>query len=460
MGDVVPDDGAAGGIAPWPRGATARRRFVSMDGGIAVAAELQRPDRYGWFQTAREVRPLIPRGAGMSFAAASFAADTVSIDFTAFDRILDFATATGVVEVEAGIRLGALFDFLAARGRYLPIQPGHPAITVGGCVAADIHGKNPARDGSFIAQVESLKLFHPDHGTVEASEDKERELFRATCGGLGLTGIIVSARLRSKPMPAATLDVTRRRVANAGEAAALLRSSSAERDLVYGWLDLARSGAKFGGGYVMLGDFSARPDRGAAKPLASSRFSSEARARLPLPLLNRWGAWAVNGAYRVKLGISGGGSSLADAQFPRGASEMFYRLFGRAGFHEYQAIVADARYPDYLAFIHEQAKRLDVVLCLGVAKPFAGTSDFLRFAGDGISVAVEVPRGGRSDAFMAELDRFIVAEGGRPNLIKDGRLPREVADATYPEIERFRAFRRAWDKGGRFRSELSLRLAL
>lgn len=460
VGNFFSEAGAVGERAAWPSGATVHRRFLSMDGGVAVEAELQRPDRYGWLRKSSDVRPLIARSAGMSFAAASFAADTVSVDVTAFDRVLDFASDTGIVEVEAGIRLGTLFDFLAARKRYLPIQPGHPAITVGGCIAADVHGKNPARDGSFIAQVASLKLFHPDHGTVEASQERERDLFRATCGGLGLTGIIVSARLRSKPLPSRTLEVTHRWVANAGEVGALLRQSSPDRDLVYGWLDLARSGVAVGGGYIVLGDFSTRPDTGAAKPQSSSRFTAEARAGLPWPFLNRRTAQAVNRAYRLKLGLSSGKVGLAEAQFPRGLNEIFYRLFGRAGFHEYQAIVSDARYPAYLALIREQAKRLDVALCLGVAKPFAGTSDFVRFAGDGIGVSVELPRGGRSEAFMAELDRFIVAEGGRPNLIKDSRLPREVAEATYPEIERFRAFRRAWDQGGRFRSELSLRLGL
>src|SRR4029077_405225 len=122
----------------------------------------------------------IARGAGLSFSAASFGPNAVTVDLATFNRILDFDSSAGVVEVEAGLTLGVLFYFLEKRGFYLPVQPGYPAISVGGCIAADVHGKNSARDGTFIRQVQSVRLFHPSHGLVEVSPETENDLFRAT----------------------------------------------------------------------------------------------------------------------------------------------------------------------------------------------------------------------------------------------------------------------------------------
>lgn len=443
---------------PWPEAPAARRRLVTMDGGFAAEATVQRPDRHGFLRMSSERRPAIARGAGFSFAAASFGAEAIAVDFTAFDRILDFDAASGTVEIEAGIRLGALFRFLAPRGFFLPVQPGHHAITVGGAIAADIHGKNPAREGTFLSQVKSLRLFHPAHGMIDASETQNRDLFRLTCGGFGLSGVIVSAQLQAKPIPG-TLTLTIHPVGGAREGAERLRALSPTHDLVYAWHDFARAEG-FGRGAVIAAQFDATRDAGADGALRPSRFSPERRARLPVALVTPWTIGWINRAYAAKLRRSAGPVALADALFPTRSSQPYLTLFGRKGFCETQAIIPDARYGDYVEELSALVRRSGATIALGVAKPFAGASEHLRFAGDGIGLALQLPRGAAASAFLAEHDRLVVAAAGRPNIIKDSRLPRAIVEATYPDCDRFRAALGRWDKERLFRSELSARLGL
>ena len=137
-------------------------------------------------------------GAGLSFASPQFGEDVTSIDHTAFTRVLSYEEDTGIVEVESGATMAHIYNFLIDKGRYIVTQPGYPSITIGGCIAVDVHGKNQMRDGNCTAQVASLKLYHPAYGIIEASPEVNKEVFELTCGGYGLTAHILSAKLKTK----------------------------------------------------------------------------------------------------------------------------------------------------------------------------------------------------------------------------------------------------------------------
>jgi decaprenylphospho-beta-D-ribofuranose 2-oxidase len=445
----------------WPGGPELPQLLRTMDGGVSARAIVLRPDRHGFFTPGPDGTASVARGGGLSYAAASFGAGIKSIDLGAFDRVLDFDQQTGDVEVEAGITLGALYRFLAPRGRYLPVQPGYVSITVGGCIGSDVHGKNPARDGTFIAQVASLRLFHPDHGIILLSDMQDAELFRATCGGLGLTGIIVAATLRTRALPGWSTETTITPVGNATEAAAALPQIARGTDLAYAWLDCARPRAgSFGRGLM----FDIRITEGGTPDVGKLRapLSAANCNRAPLCLMNRWSVRAINlaHAHRSRRAAGRRDSGLLNVLFPILGNELYFHLFGRAGFHEYQAILPRARAGDYLELARELSARGNVCITHAIVRPFTGRNDLLRFDGDGISVGLHVPRNRRSGPFLAGLDRFVIEAGGRPNIYKDSRLPRAVFEATYPEAEKFRAIRRAWDPRRRFRSELADRLAL
>ena len=445
-------------LGAWPNAAAAQRDLVSFDGGLRAVTAVQRPDRYGFLRPSNAARPAIARGGGLSFAAASFgAAAAVSVEMGAFDRVLGFDGTTGEVEVEAGVTLGALFAFLEPRGFYLPVQPGYPGITVGGCIAGDVHGKNAARDGTFISQVLALRLFHPTHGTVEASPAQEPELFRATCGGFGLTGVIVSARLRAVRLEGNAVEARRHAVDGLLEGAG--RLAGAGYDFAFGWHDLTRGGSAFGRGVVtecrlvMAARAPAGPGRG-------GEMTAAGRGRLPAGLLNGVSARVMNAAYRQSLRGGSRVMGLYASMFPFHGREAYYQLYGRGGFHESQVIVPLDQFGAYCEGLQAAVAQTGAVVCFAALKLFAGASDMVRFDGAGASLAIHMARGPAASALLEQVDRLTVALGGRPNALKDSRLPRAVFDASYPEADRFRRFIGAWDGKRVFRSALSERLGL
>ena len=450
------------GPAAWPAGPVAQQRVVSFDGANILPTRLRRPDRLAAFRIGGGDEPVIARGSGLSYVDASFGQGVTSIDLSAFDRITGFDAAARLVEVEAGVTLGALFQFLLRHGCYLPVQPGYMAITVGGCIGADVHGKNPAQDGTFLGQVEALRLFHPDHGTIELSETREPELFRATCGGYGLTGLILSARLRVTKLPGRQAEVSLIPAGSVREAAALLGALPPDCAGAHSWHDFARFDRRFGSGHVRILRFAAGADDVAAALPRVSPLTPDRRRHLPVSLWNRWTARAVNAAYASAHRADGAPkrASLIEALFPVHGNEAYYFLFGRAGLYESQVILPESAIEEYVAAIRHFAQDYGIAITLGSAKRFSGGNDLLRYDGTGISLALNIARTRRAPDFLAQLDRIVIAAGGRPNLIKDSRLPRAVFEATYPEADRFRALLRGWDPKRRFRSGLAARLGL
>jgi decaprenylphospho-beta-D-ribofuranose 2-oxidase len=278
-------------------GVPARRTtFVSFDRAVAVETLEQRPDRYRHLAADLGDRPRIARGGGCSYAAASFGAGVLVQDLRAFDRVLAFDGSR--IRVECGIGIGTLAAFAASHGLQLPVLPGHPAITVGGCIAADVHGKNPARDGTFGDWVESLTLFHPARG-FRTITPQDVDAFVATCGGFGLTGIIVDATLRLAPCPATHVEVDC--VAVRDLASGIARLHQADADFAYTWHDGTQRGAAFGRGLLFTGrwtDASARTADAARNAQVRNRPGA-GPAPAPVTLWNAATAKAANGLFRA-----------------------------------------------------------------------------------------------------------------------------------------------------------------
>lgn len=441
----------------------ARRRFISFDGGVVLDGLLKRPDRYRFWKPGTGSGKLISRGAGLSYAAASFSKGGLSVEHGSFNRILNFDSEQYIVEVEAGIELSALYNFLSSHSLYLPIQPGHGRITVGGCIAADAHGKNHAKDGTFINQVVELVLFHPDQGIIEMSPENEPDLFRLTCGGYGLTGHILRAKLRASPIPSDTLEVNAISVDDVSSGINQLVRSAIEADLAYTWHDFTLKGSRFGRGYVHLAHFiSEDKDSHVRSNIAPPALSSIGRTGWRLPLLNRWTTQALNFVYRGRQGLQAQiqRTNLRHTLFPIHETQFYFKLFGIRGFHEYQMVMPLERINDYLNTVQDYLSHYPVAVTLASAKLFRGRRELLRFTGGDICFALNFPRTQASSTFLNFLDELVISVGGIPNIIKDSRLPRSVVDACYPEADLFRDQLRTFDPKRRFCSELSERLGL
>jgi decaprenylphospho-beta-D-ribofuranose 2-oxidase len=435
----------------------AARVFHSLGFGEHAQGLWDAPDRYRFFDSPDLSLPLIPQGAGLSLAGAGFGEGVKSVGMCRFDRILAFDPACGIVTVEAGITLGRLFEFLAPHGWQVAVQPGHPDITVGGCIGANVHGKNPLSHGCFGRWVDSLVIAHPDHGRLTLSADQSPDLLELTIGGFGLTGWILTATLRLVPLSAGPMRIEPMAVDSLEAAATILAKWQGEVDQLYSWHDMAWPGRR-GGGLVFLGKVLDSPPT----PTGLDRYVplDQQRRALPLGVMNRLGIGLINRvqSWRWRKPKEMGAGA---ATFPFAATPEYFYLYGRRGFIEHQTLIPWPAAESYLGAMRRLLDRHRVTPGLMVLKPFGGQPGLLRFEGEGLGMALEAARGEATSALFADLDALDREHGAKPNIIKDARLPAEAVAAAYGAgYDEFRCRLEAFDPKRRMRSALSQRIGL
>jgi decaprenylphospho-beta-D-ribofuranose 2-oxidase len=373
--------------------------------------------------------------------------------------VLRFDPAAGMIEVEPGLSVGELQTVLAGHGWLYPVVPGYPSITVGGCIAFNVHGKGQARDGTFGDWVEALTVWHPAKGVVSCSRTECAELFALTIGGFGLTGVITRAVLRVRPLVG---DRVRRRcvaVPHIGEAAEIIRDAGEHMDYAYSWHDLNLRHRRFGAGVVFLeatlpgqtgGLPHGYPDRLMGHRLAFPWRPPDVFVRL-MCLGYRW--WHQHAPAESEL-------SLHKAMFPIHGLEMYHRQFGPAGFREYQMLIPWARWLEAVEAIEEAIVRTRIAISLGSLKVFRGNTHHLSLAGDGICFSLDVPNNPRSLVLFDAMDEIVLRCGAIPNLSKDSRIGADVVRAAFPGYDAFRAAIHAHDPQRVFASDLSRRIGI
>ena len=435
----------------------------SFDGTENCSGDLMRPDRYRHlFGTLQKSDTCIPRGAGLSYCAASAGENVRSVSCLPFNRILDFDPESGQIEVEPGLRLGELYRFITPRGWSMPILPGHPSITVGGCVGCNVHGKNHYRDGSFINVVERLTLFHPDHGELDCSRQKHPELFELTVGGFGLTGFVTSVRLRLRPLHGTAVRVKRQPVSSLQESAALLEQNHTA-DLLYSWHDFNARGPHFGRGFLYRGESVDDPQIANSTRPGDIRYrvlKSESRGNWPMGPLAPWLTRTAARVYGLTQRFSAEDKTydLATASFPINGKEVYFWLFGRNGFREYQVLIPKTAWNDVAEQIRQRIAARNVSIGLASLKLFRSQGRLLRFDGEGICLAMDAPAGPKTAALFADLDRITEQAGGLVNLSKDSRLDAALVSRLFPGYHAFREGVQKFDPKRRFNSALRRRL--
>lgn len=441
------------------------KQFVSFDGSTKISSQEITPKSSDFFLHERLPFPAIARGAGLSYAAASFGEGVVSLDNSTLTNVLEFKQDEQWIEVQAGMSLGQLYNFLIDKNLFLATQPGHPRISLGGCIAPDIHGKNQFLDGTFINQICQIKLFHPEHGILELSPQNEPDLFRLSCGGYGLTGIILSCKLKLKKIPSSLAEVRLHPISRLEELPARLRESAARSDFILSWHDFTLKGNDFGKGFIQEGQFiAAEPDsKSKSKIAAEQSLDSASRGNFIVPVFNPLSIKLMNMLYggRCRNGGSKFTMSLFESIFPiQNSKELYFKFFGRPGFHEYQVVVPEENFMQYMDGIKSYLSKHPLPITLASSKLFAGQSDLLRFSGNGICFALNFQRNRESVNFLNYLDKILLECRAIPNIIKDSRLSPDIVAAAYPEYEKFRRQLNDFDPKRLFRSELSERLAL
>jgi len=440
-----------------------RERMQGWGGFPVVVGERTVPeDADALVGCARRPEPRLAQGNLRSYGDACLFERATSM--LRLDRVLAFDPSSGLLEAEAGITLDALLRHVV-KGWFLPVTPGTRHVTLGGCVSADVHGKNHHSSGSFGRYVEAIEMVLAGGERVRCSRSEGSDLFRAAVGGMGLLGYILSVTLRLRPIASAAMVKRTIPGGSLDEVCGILEETEGAHEYSVAWIDCLAPGRTLGRGLVYLGEH-APADRVPSRDPLHLRLRTAVTVPLPLPecLLGRPSMRAFN-ALVFRRGARAAGDEIVPLVpffYPLDAVGRWNRVYGRRGFLQYQVAVPKR---GGLEAVREVIARLAAWRSgafLAVLKTFSGAQEgFLSFPLGGYTLAADIPLRDRSVIpFLREIDRGVADAGGRVYLAKDAILEREVFEAMYPGIEAFLRVRRRYDPERRFRSLLSDRLGL
>lgn len=400
-------------------------------------------------------RPLIPRGCGRSYGDSALA--SVTLETGRCDHLLAFDESSGLLHCQAGASLNDILAVFVPLGWFLPVTPGTRFVSVGGAIASDVHGKNHHLDGCFSTRLEQIELLLADGSRVVCSHSERAELFRATCGGMGLTGVILTARLRLRKISSAHIDQTTHKAANLEEALELFERHHASTYSV-AWIDCLAQGAALGRSLLMLGEHSPEGELQLPKKPALSIPMD-----MPGFLLNRQSMQAFNALYynRVRAPESHQRVSYESFFYPLDGVRQWNRLYGREGFIQYQFVIPREAGLEGLHTILRRIAASRRSSFLAVLKAFGPSNDnLLSFPLEGYTLALDFKMEPNLLPLLEELDAMVLGHGGRLYLTKDARMSAATFKRSYPNWQQFQSVRASVGALGRFASLQSRRLGL
>jgi FAD/FMN-containing dehydrogenase len=408
----------------------------------------------------------LTRGLGRAYGDAALPAvpDTRVAGSRLADRILAFDPESGLLRAEAGLPIAHISEVFLPRGFFSPVTPGTRFVTLGGMVAADVHGKNHHVDGCFGEHVTSITLRVADGRIVTCSRTERPDLFAATIGGMGLTGHILHLEVRLTRVPSPWIVQETTVVPNIEAFVDGLRQASAAWPMTVGWIDCLARGSALGRGVLFRGRW-AEPGEAPAHP-PGSRATIDVPFNAPGGLLRPATVRLFNELY-VRYHARRAGRRIVHPHtffYPLDAIGHWNRLYGARGFVQYQCVLpheggrgegtkGGARRFLELVSSHADASFLCVIKDCGPE----GTG-MLSFPKPGISIAFDMAYREDIQRLIDEMNELVIREGGRIYLAKDALTRREHYRAMDPRLDDFLRVRRAWDPDGRIRSALAVRL--
>ena len=411
-------------------------------------------------------RGLLARGLGRGYGDCAQNAGGTVIDGPANQGITDIDLASGRVAVRAGTSLESLMATMVPLGFFVPVTPGTRMVTVGGAIAADIHGKNHHRAGSWCNHVESMRLLDGSGDIRDLTPDGDPAAFWATAGGMGLTGTVLDATIRMKPIESSLISVDTDRAADLDEVMALMMDGDDDYDYSVAWIDLIARGASMGRSVLDRGRFATLAEvteAGVAEPLAFDTHQLPTPPDLfPSGLLNRASIMAFNELWFRKAPKRSRANLQSIEKFfhPLDMISDWNRIYGRRGFLQWQCVVPDGA-ESVIRSAVEDLSGQGISSFLAVLKRMGpGNEGPLSFPIKGWTLALDIPVVSGLDELLDDLDEQVVEAGGRIYLAKDSRVAPELIPRMYPRLEEWREVRHTLDPAGRFRSDLGRRLGL
>jgi decaprenylphospho-beta-D-ribofuranose 2-oxidase len=407
----------------------------------------------------------IARGLGRSYGDASLNAGGGVISFERLNRMIAFDPSAGILECEAGVSLAEILDCFLPRGYFLPVTPGTKFVTLGGAIAHDVHGKNHHRVGSLSNFVLDFRLRTARGEVLACSREQNSDVFWATVGGAGLTGFLLSARLRLQPVETAHVLVDFLKVAHVEEAIDAMEESDHRYEFSVAWIDCLAKGKALGRSVLMRANPALRSDlpKGSGDPLSRKRRSERSVPfDFPAGLLNPFTVGAFNALfYGWHRTISGRLADIDSFFYPLDSIRDWNRMYGRRGFVQYQLAFPSETSRAGLAEVLQRVSASGRGSFLGVLKRFGNaTSGLLSFPFPGYTLALDLPVNSGLVPFLAGLDAVVLSHGGRLYLAKDAVMTSDSFAAMYPRLDEFRGVRARLDPKNRLSSSLARRVGI
>lgn len=423
--------------------------------------ESVRPERYEDLRADAEHQ--IARGQGRSYGDAALARRVILTERV--NRLLAFDAATGVLRAEAGVTLAEALAVTVPQGWFLPVTPGTQWASLGGCAAADVHGKNHHHDGTFGRHVLELELILADASRVTCSPTQTPALFWATIGGMGLTGIIGELSLQLAPVTSAYLQVQHHAARDLAATFALFADPALNDQYSVAWIDCLAGGKRLGRSVLMRGHHAALDALPAAlrrsvivRPGRSMPFD------LPAAALNPVTVKLFNAAYYWREGRKTEPffAHYTSYFYPLDGISDWNRLYGRSGFVQYQCVIPEAGAFEGVTALLQTLSRSRRPSFLAVLKKLgAQNRAMLSFPLAGYTLALDIPMRDRGVFdLLRSLDEIVLRHGGRVYLAKDAVLTPQAFRVMYPRYNEWRQIKAAVDPLLRFESSLARRLGL
>ncbi len=400
---------------------------------------------------------LIARGAGRSYGDAAQNGDGRVLLTTRLDRLLAFDEAAGELVAEPGVTFADLLDVFLPRGFLAPVTPGTAFATLGGGVAADVHGKNHESAGSLGRHIRWLDLLLPSGELVRISPTERPDLFAATVGGMGLTGIVLAVCLRLQRVPSNAVVLREERISGLDAFLDRLATEGPRAGFSVGWIDALATGSALGRGILELAEpaaqgVDAKPPRQRSVPID-----------FPGLALSSWSVRAFNEVYWRRVPLAGRTRTVGFRQFlyPLDAVSGWNRIYGKRGFRQLQCVVPKAEGAAALRRLLETTSRAGRASFLAVLKAM-GEEGFghLSFPMPGYTLALDIPERPGTAELMRELETITLDHGGRIYLAKDSCLTPEGFARMYPRLDEFRRVLEEVDPEARLSSDLARRLRI